>query len=59
MFEKMGAVFDGEEDSLFKRFLSNCKNVMNDDIQKKFKKYFGTGDDLEEEKIYRYKLYQK
>lgn len=59
VFEKMGAVFDGEEDSLFKRFLKNCKNVMSDDIQKKFKNYFGTGDDLEEEKIYRYKLYQK
>lgn len=46
VFEKMG-------------FIKNYNNVMNDDIQKKFKKYFGTDDDLEEEKIYRYKLYQK
>ena len=59
VFEKLGAVFDGEEESPFKRFMETFKSVMNDEIGDSFKKYFETGDDPGEEIIYRYKLFPK
>ncbi len=59
VFEKLGAVFDGEEESPFERFMETFKSVMNDEIRNSFKKYFESGDDPVEEIIYRYKLFPK
>ena len=59
VFEKLGAVFDGEEESPFNRFIETFKSVMNDGIRDSFKKYFETDDDPAEEIIYRYKLFPK
>lgn len=60
MFEKLGAIFDGEEDSPFKKFLEEFKSVMKDEeIQKAFKKYFNVSDNVDEEITYRYKLFPK
>ena len=60
VFEKLGVVFDGEEESPFKRFIETFKSIMNDDeIKDSFKKYFETGDDSADEIIYRYKLFPK
>lgn len=60
VFEKLGVVFDGEEESPYKWFMERFKDVMNEDeIRNNFKKYFETYGDPEEEIIYRYKLFPK
>ena len=61
VFEKIGAIPIGTEEGTFKVFMKSLGQVVDetkvdDELQSKLKKYFGEGDDVEEEIVYRYKL---
>lgn len=60
VFEKMGAIPIGEEESTFKTFMRSFKDVVGDtdigDVSDKLKKYFDENENEEEEIVYRYKL---
>lgn len=60
MIEKMGGVYDGEEETLMKRALSILDEEMDDKVKSKakdaYEEYYAEHPEEEEEVVYRYRL---